>query len=86
MLTREDGRFVGSIEVRNVKRDHRLTDDELLRLLRISGLPFDGSHFKLTADDVLYLCMLVRFNFARECQERDELFDDSMFNHLYVVH
>lgn len=85
MRTPDDYRFVGWIEVRNVKREHRFTDDELKRLLQIAELDYDGFHLKLTTNDIEYLCMMVRFNYAKYCQEFDLRFDDKLFNHLQIV-
>jgi hypothetical protein len=85
MRNANDYKFVGWIEVRNVKRIHSFTEDELKRLLQIAELAYDGSHLLLTPNDIEYLCMIVRFNYAKYCQEFDLKFDDTLFNHLQVV-
>jgi hypothetical protein len=80
-----DYQFVGSIEVRNIRTNHTFTDDELLRLLRIAGLAYDGSRLKLTAKEIEYVCLLVRFNHAKQCKADDRSFDRAAFNHLQIL-
>lgn len=81
----EATRFVGAIEVRNVNAQHTFSADELSSLLHIAGFEYDGSTLQLTAKDVEYLCLNVRFNFAKHAHKLGIPFDRSAFNHLYVV-
>lgn len=81
----EATRFVGAIEVRNVRTVHPFSVDELLKLLRIAGFEYDGSTLQLSAKDVEYLCLTVRFNFAKHSQKLGIPFDRSAFNHLQAV-
>lgn len=85
MRTRDEYAFVGWVEVRNVKNDHRFTDEELKRLLAIAEFQYDGSRLLLTAKEIEYVCMTVRFNYAKYCHRLDLPFNQALFNHLRIV-